>query len=70
MAKSKAKKMREHLVRQGKMDPGVGRLSWGVLDGVTKKPPVPGVVQERKMNKHKNKRFDHGGYDGGASYCV
>lgn len=67
MAKSKAKKMREHLVRQGKMDPADMRLTFGVLDGVTKRPPVPSVVAERKQNKHKNKRFDYD-KDSGAFY--
>jgi hypothetical protein len=69
MAKTKAKKMREHLVRQGKLDPSMHRLNFGVLDGVTKRPPVPVVVVEKKLNKHKNKRFDYD-KDSGTSYCV
>lgn len=67
MAKSKAKKMRERLVKQGKNDPAILRGTFGVISGVTQRPEVPHLVQERKMNKHKNKRFDHGD-DGRASY--
>jgi hypothetical protein len=37
MAKSKAKKLREHLVRQGKMDPNMRRGTWGAIDGVGKR---------------------------------
>ncbi|MNM09768.1 hypothetical protein D3C81_198840 [compost metagenome] len=69
MSKSKTKKMREHKVRQGQRDPGLSRLTFGVFDGVTKRPPVPSVVAERKQNKHKKKGFDYD-KDSGAFYNV
>lgn len=52
MAKSKNKKMREKLVREGKMDPAQSRLTWGIFDGVTKRTPT----KTEKLNKRKYKR--------------
>ena len=52
MAKSKNKKMREKLVREGKNDPSMMRLTWGVFDGVTKRTPT----KQEKLNKQKYKR--------------
>lgn len=70
MSKSKTKKMREHQIRQGKRDPQLSRLTFGVFDGVTKRPPVPSVVAERKQNKHKKKGFDYDGNSGAFSDVI
>ncbi len=39
MAKSKARKQREQLVRQGKLDPVMGRGSWHGVRPVTRSIP-------------------------------
>lgn len=51
MAKSRSKKMREKLQREGKMNPEMMRLTWGVMDGVTKKTPT--LQQLKKKQKYK-----------------
>ncbi|MNV22267.1 hypothetical protein D3C71_1132330 [compost metagenome] len=51
MAKSKSRKDREKLAKQGKHDPGASRLSWGIFDGVTKMTPT----KKEKLNKLGNK---------------
>jgi len=39
VAKSKAKKQREHLIRQGKYDPSISRGSWFGVKPITKVKP-------------------------------
>lgn len=58
MAKSKARKLREKLEREGKRNPSTMRLTWGILDGVTKRTPT----KQEKLNKSKYKR-DYGRED-------
>lgn len=64
MAKSKAKKVREQLVRKGKMDPNLMRGSWGELDGMTKKDKTKKETEfqilrkEDTKIKQKYKRYD------------
>lgn len=52
MAKSKSRKDREKLARDGKQGPDLMRLTWGIFDGVTKKTPT----KQEKLNKQKYKR--------------
>ena len=52
MAKSKARKEREKLEREGKRNPSLSRITWGVFDGVTKRTPT----KKERMNKQKYKR--------------
>jgi hypothetical protein len=60
MAKSKAKKKREKLIREGRMNPEINRGSWNGICPITKKTPTL-VEKKRKLeNKHKkwNPFFD------------
>jgi hypothetical protein len=36
MAKTKAQKQRQHLMRQGRLDPSTSRLNWNGINPVTK----------------------------------
>jgi hypothetical protein len=56
MAKSKERKRRDKLKRNGLFDPSLMRLDWGVRDGVTRKTPT----KKEKMYKieRKYKRGD------------
>lgn len=55
MAKSKAQKIRDHKVRNGKLDPSIKR---GVNPDISmheRKLPTLTEKRRRKENKHKNK---------------
>lgn len=69
MAKSKPQKMREKLVREGRLNPEIMRGSWNGVDPLTKKAPTIVELKERKHNKHKSRW--NGGKDADHSiYCV
>lgn len=53
MAKSKAKKLREKLEREGRRNPELNRGTWGVLNPIERKPMHPKAEQRRKEAKHK-----------------
>jgi hypothetical protein len=50
---SKARKQREHLVRNGKPDPAASRLSWNGVNPVTKKTPSKRSLIDRAERKYK-----------------
>ena len=56
MAKSKARKQREHLVRQGKRDPQGMRGSWGDVKPLTRMTPTLQEKKEKGMAKHKSRQ--------------
>lgn len=62
MAKSKPQKMREKLVREGKVNPQELRGSWNGLVPVEKKTPTVKELRRRQENKYKkwdDKKEDH-----------
>lgn len=50
---SKARKKREHLVRNGKPDPALSRGSWNGVNPLTKKTPTKRTLIERAERKYK-----------------
>lgn len=60
MARSRAKKERMKLEREGRRNPELGRQTWGVLNPVERKPMHPKAEQRRKEAKHKGGGlYDH-----------
>lgn len=55
MGKSRARKQREHLIRQGKRDPQGMRGSWGDVKPVTRLTPTLRLKKEKGMAKHKSR---------------
>jgi hypothetical protein len=53
MAKSKARKQREHQARQGKWNVERDRGSWNGVNPVSKSTPTLKEKQERSEQKHK-----------------
>jgi hypothetical protein len=53
MAKSSARKKREHLVRQGKWNPLSDRGSWFGINPTTKSTPTMKTKKEKVYKKHK-----------------
>lgn len=62
MAKSKAKRMRAKLEREGRRNPELSRGTWDGFNPVERKPLHPKAEQERKENKHKGQKLG-GRYD-------
>jgi hypothetical protein len=62
MAKSKAKKSREKLVREGRRNPNLGRGSWQGVNPIEKKTPTFVELKQKQNNKHK-KRYQPGSMD-------
>ena len=58
MAKSVAKKYREHLERQGKHNPSESRGTWWGVNPLTKTTPTKQGKQQRLENKHKVNLFN------------
>lgn len=52
---SKAKRYREKLVREGKIDPSVMRGSWHGVHPVERKPDRPEIEKRRKEAKHQGR---------------
>lgn len=52
---SKAKRLREKLVREGKMDPSLKRGSWYGVNPVERKPERPEIEKRRKAEKHRGR---------------
>ncbi|MGD8191272.1 hypothetical protein ACQCN2_14935 [Brevibacillus ginsengisoli] len=52
---SKAKRFREKLVREGKMDPSLKRGSWNGINPVERKPERPEIEMRRKEAKHRGR---------------
>jgi hypothetical protein len=53
LAKTKARKMREHIVRQGKTNPADYRGSWNGVVPLTKTTPTIKEKKEKERNKYK-----------------
>jgi hypothetical protein len=53
MAKSKARKQREGLTREGRMDPALLRGTWGGIDPTTRRTPTKKELLRRLEQKHK-----------------
>lgn len=58
MAKSKARKERGRLVREGRLDPAALRGTWGGLDPTTRRTPTKTEYLRKKEKKHKGKLWD------------
>ncbi|WP_134682708.1 hypothetical protein [Brevibacillus migulae] len=52
---SKAKRLRQKLVREGKMDPIVMRGSWHGVNPVERKPERPQIEMRRKEEKYRGR---------------
>lgn len=61
MSKSKPQRMREKMVREGKMDPQILRGSWNGVAPVEKKTPTVGELRRRQDKKYK--KWDDGKND-------
>lgn len=66
MSKSLAKKTRDKQVREGRRDPGEGRLNWNGVNPVTRRTPTLQEKQIRQMNKHKRRNLNR--FDGTDSF--
>lgn len=55
MASSKAKRLREKLVREGKMNPSLKRGSWYGVNPAERKPERPEIEKRRKEKKHRGR---------------
>lgn len=55
MAASKARRMRDKMVREGKMDPSLKRGSWHGVNPVERKPERPEIEKRRKEQKHRGR---------------
>lgn len=56
MAKSKAQKQRQSLIRQGKLDPSIMRNTWGNINPQTKRLPnkkKDAIMNERDCDYNK-----------------
>jgi hypothetical protein len=60
VAQTKAKRDRNKLVRQGKINPELNRLSWNGLEPSTRLTPTLSERKERLQHKHKWNRSLHG----------
>ncbi|WNR42535.1 hypothetical protein [Paenibacillus roseipurpureus] len=67
MSHSKAQKIRQRLVREGKLDPTIQRLHWFGTNPVTKITPTLAEKQAKKLHKHKSRNLTHG--YGDDSFC-
>lgn len=67
MAKTKAKKMRMKLEREGKRNPELSRGTWGAINPIERKPARPEIEQRRKEKKYKRNYAKD--LDGGCSYA-
>ncbi|MNV40138.1 hypothetical protein D3C71_1317390 [compost metagenome] len=63
MAKSKSRKDREKMAKQGQYAPNMSRLTWGVMDGVTKRTPTKLEKLNKLQGKYKRdySRTDYNG---------
>ncbi|SDC18729.1 hypothetical protein SAMN02799630_00750 [Paenibacillus sp. UNCCL117] len=70
MARSKAMKQRSKLIREGKLDPAMGRKSWGGCLPVERLTPTYQETRNKQDNKHK-KKWKHSSYtsEGSISFC-
>jgi|GEM_PF-2988365 len=60
---SKAKRLRQKLVREGKMDPALKRGSWHGVNPVERKPERPMIEQRRKQEKHRGRQIRGNEFD-------
>jgi hypothetical protein len=65
---SKAKRMRQKLVREGKIDPSLKRGSWHGVNPVERRPERPQIEKQRKEAKHKGRLFR--GHEGDVPFLV
>jgi len=70
MARSKAMKQRSKLIREGKLDPAIGRKHWGGCLPVERLTPTYRETRSKQENKHK-KKWNHSSYmsEGSISFC-
>jgi len=59
MAKTKAKKRRAKLVREGRRDPVLERGSWGSIKPVERKTPTLMELKQKMNTKHKKRYQPH-----------
>lgn len=69
MAKSKARKSREKLVREGKIDVTIRRGSWGVLNPNSRQTKSKKETITRMQTKHQ-KNHSHAHYDENGSFII
>lgn len=65
MAKTKAKKMRMKLEREGKRNPELSRQTWEGFNPIERKPERPEIERRRKEKKYKrnySNEIDREGY--------
>ncbi|RSK28154.1 hypothetical protein EJF36_15395 [Bacillus sp. HMF5848] len=55
MAKSKAKKLRDKQIREGKLDPSDLRGHWNGIKPIERKTPTLTELTKKKANKHKKR---------------
>lgn len=65
MAKTKAKKMRMKMEREGRRNPELNRQTWDGFNPLERKPARPKIEQRRKERKYKRNYIDdrNGGYN-------
>ncbi|MCY9589455.1 hypothetical protein [Paenibacillus chitinolyticus] len=59
MAISRARKLRDKQIREGKLDPAIKRRSWDGVQPVTKSTPTLQEKKRRVAHKHKRNSFPH-----------
>lgn len=69
MAKSKARKQREKILREGHRNPENNRVTWGAMDPVTRTTPTR-FGKLKKLDKKHKKRFDHYYDDNGRPFLI
>ena len=58
MAKSKAKKMRDKIEREGRRNPDLNRITWEGFNPIERKPARPEIEMRRKEKKYKRNYSD------------